>query len=265
MLLCGALVCGTLTSCKPKDIETDGAYGANLTDLSVDDRGKASVNAPIPLSGFEDVTSEDGVCAYQMRAELTDTYTVSCDNAVSVRVQADGGDVVEGETSVEVDLEAGQTVLIEVTECEAVAVIRDETGGKWLINAQCKVLEQVTAETLVDTDGLTVVEGAVALAPQAGMELQLAQQEQLSALKSLLGALEKTVLLPKVESVQVERTYELVLFYDGRFEVQLGGTDELEYKARYLEEIVVHQLDENKSGLIDLTLEEDGVARLISD
>ena len=65
--------------------------------------------------------------------------------------------------------------------------------------------------------------------------------------------------------MQVERTYELVLFYDGRFEVQLGGTDELEYKARYLEEIVVHQLDENKSGLIDLTLEEDGVARLISD
>ncbi|MBR5135386.1 MAG: hypothetical protein IKV35_07285, partial [Clostridia bacterium] len=129
MLLCGALVCGTLTSCKPKDIETDGAYGANLTDLSVDDRGKASVNAPIPLSGFEDVTSEDGVCAYQMRAELTDTYTVSCDNAVSVRVQADGGDVVEGETSVEVDLEAGQTVLVEVTTAKAAQSVAVEVKG----------------------------------------------------------------------------------------------------------------------------------------
>ena len=165
---------------------------------------------------------------------------------------------------IRIDRRLPDTVLIEVTECEAVAVILDETGAKWLINAQCKVLEPATADTQVDVDGLSVVEGATAVSPAAGEQLVLAKEEQLSALKALLGALEKTVLLPKVDSLQVEHTYELVLFYDERFEVQLGGTDELEYKARYLEEIVTNQLDESKTGIIDLTLEEDGVARLIT-
>ena len=166
---------------------------------------------------------------------------------------------------VRVDRRLPDTVLIEVVECEAVAVILDETGSEWLINAQCKVLEQVTEQTLVDASGLSLVEGAYAVSPVAGEQLQLAQEGQFSALKALLGALEQTVLLPKVQSVNVEHTYELVLYYDERFEVQLGGTDELDYKARYLEEIVVNQLDESKNGIIDLTLEEDGVARLITE
>ncbi|MBE6954814.1 MAG: FtsQ-type POTRA domain-containing protein [Ruminococcaceae bacterium] len=165
---------------------------------------------------------------------------------------------------VRIDRRLPDTVLIEIVECEAVAVIRDEAEGKWLINAQCKVLEQATEQTLVDVDGLTLVEGALAVSPTAGEPLALTKEEQLSALKSLLGALEKTVLLPKVQSLQLEHTYELVLYYDERFEVQLGGTDELDYKARYLEEIVTKQLDESKTGIIDLTLEEDGVARLIT-
>ncbi len=166
---------------------------------------------------------------------------------------------------VRVDRRLPDTVLIEVTECEAVAVVADENGEKWLINARCKVLEKVTAETKVDVDGLTVVEGSNAVAPQVGVEVQLAAEEQLAALKQLLLALEQTALFPGVRSVQIEHTYELLLFYEDRFEVQLGGTDELDYKARYLEKIVLEELDESKRGIIDLKLEEDGVARLITE
>lgn len=165
---------------------------------------------------------------------------------------------------VRIDRSLPDTVLIEVIECEAVAVVRDENDEKWLINAQCKVLEKVTSATTVEVDGLTVVEGAAALAPQEGMPLQLGQEEQLSALRALLSALEQTQLLPGIRSVQIERTYELVLYYEDRFEVLLGGTDELDYKAKYLEEIVLRQLEPTKTGTIDLTLEEDGVARLIA-
>lgn len=166
---------------------------------------------------------------------------------------------------VRIDRSLPDTVLIEVIECEAVATVADETGELWLISAQTRVLERAADASQLDVDGLTLVQGGVAVAPQPGTPLQLQQEEQTTALEQLLGALEQTALLSGVRSVQIERTYELTLNYENRFEVQLGGTDELYYKARYLEEIVLHQLEPTKTGIIDLKLEEDGVARLISD
>ncbi len=156
------------------------------------------------------------------------------------------------------------TVLIEVTESEAVAIVCDETGGQWLLNSSAKIVEQVTESTLPSfLEGLIEVTGAYADTPVVGQSVTLQQEEQSAALKQLLQSLSQTALLGGVRSVDLERTYELKLYYEDRFEVQLGGTDQLDYKIRYLEEIVLNQLEPTKTGTIDLTLEEEGVARLI--
>ena len=154
------------------------------------------------------------------------------------------------------------TVIIEVTECEAMAVVQDAAGGQWLLSASGKIVEQ-TGSGDTDTSGLIEVQGAEITAPEVGRPAELDTPEKTAALTGILQALRGKQILPGVRSVNLEKTYELVLQYEDRFDVQLGGTDQLDYKIRYLEEIICNQLDATKTGTIDLTLEEEGVARLI--
>ncbi len=110
-LCCAAVLCATcLCGCD--------AEGGQLKDTARDDTGKASVDAPIPLSGFEDVTGGNKSCTYTMTAELTDTYTFTCPSATAITVKAPSGKV-SGEQSVQADIEAGDKVTVTVETEEA--------------------------------------------------------------------------------------------------------------------------------------------------
>ena len=165
--------------------------------------------------------------------------------------------------SVRVTRELPDSVRIDVTETEAVAVVRDASGGQWLLSAAGKLVEQAGAQTAVDPAGLIQLEGVTAEDPAAGAQLQTQDAAQASAAQQLLTALAGTQLLDGVRSVNLEKVYDITLRYEDRFDVLLGGTDQLDYKVRYLEEIVLNQLDATKTGTLDLTLQEEGVARLI--
>ena len=58
--LTAALLLTALTGCNAV------THGVKLTDTTRDEHNKASLSAPIPLSGFEDVTNAKGVCTYQI-------------------------------------------------------------------------------------------------------------------------------------------------------------------------------------------------------
>ena len=123
--------------------------------------------------------------------------------------------------------------------------------------------EAYTPESEIALDGLTELLGVTAKDPAPGLLLELESAEQRSALQNLLQSLSQTSLLPEVRNIDLEHTYDLKLRYGERFDVRLGGTDQLDYKVRYLDEIINRQLDATKTGTIDLTLEESGTARLI--
>ena len=91
----------------------DNIYGAHLTDTALDENGKMSRNAPIMLSGFEDVTDENGEISYQMVADLTDNYVFRCASAAAITVTTPAG-TVEGITSIAADVTAGDTVTVTV-------------------------------------------------------------------------------------------------------------------------------------------------------
>ncbi len=105
-VLTAALMLTSLTGCG--DI-----YGDKLTDTARDEQNKASLSAPIPLSGFEDIADKNGLCTYQMVAELTDTYTFTCERAQALTVKTPR-ETVEGTTEVQAAIEAGDTVTITV-------------------------------------------------------------------------------------------------------------------------------------------------------
>ena len=72
--------------------------------------------------------------------------------------------------------------------------------------------------------------------------------EVLDVMKELDG----TGLLEHIRVIDVEKEYDMSIWYDERYEIKLGGTDELAYKIRYLCSIL-DQLSEFQAGTIDLT------------
>jgi len=147
------------------------------------------------------------------------------------------------------------TVSIKVTESDAAFAVGASDGTIWLINASGKLLEQ-TDLGAADYPKLT---GVTAQAPEPGVQINTAQTENLAAALQLLELLEKTELAPRITEINVAQTYDIVVWYGDQYEIRLGGSDELDYKLRYLLSIL-DQLDSARGGVIDLTLEEKDVA-----
>ena len=103
----------------------------------------------------------------------------------------------------------------------------------------------------------------IALLPVAGDQIRLSQEDQqrLDVALELLQQLERYDLAGQIVSIDVTQLYNIVMYYTDQFEIQLGSTEELDYKIKYLA-YALESLD-GKSGLIDLTFDQDRIARFL--
>jgi cell division protein FtsQ len=165
-------------------------------------------------------------------------------------------------TEVRVHRALPDTVTIEVVECSPVAVISDAYGAQWLMSSDGRLLEQAETATAAQYPQVT---GAIAVEPQAGQSLVTEDSSTTYALCTLLEALDGSSVQDKIVSVDVEKIYALTMMYGEQYEIDLGGTDDLDYKFAYLEQILEELKKQNPdaSGQIDLTLETDKVARFL--
>jgi len=76
--------------------------------------------------------------------------------------------------------------------------------------------------------------------------------EMVGEVLDVMKELDGTGLLEHIRVIDVEKEYDMSIWYDERYEIKLGGTDELAYKIRYLCSIL-DQLSEFQAGTIDLT------------
>ena len=152
------------------------------------------------------------------------------------------------------------TVQLDVTETDAPFGATADDGSVWLLDSEGKVLEQASAEL---SEELPMLLGFTIQGPKAGKAAVSEEgADSLSAAVSVMTALRGTGLLPQIKAVDVAKPYDIVLQYADRFKVWLGGTDQLSYKLRYLT-AVLEQLDSYQTGTIDLTFDEEKVARFI--
>lgn len=151
------------------------------------------------------------------------------------------------------------TVVISVKESDVAFTVLDETGGSWLINSSGKVLEQVDAAAAAEHP---VIKGLTAVSPKISANLQAEPAESMTVATQLLNELEGTGLLSKISSINVEKTYDIELWYGDQYQIKLGGSDDLTYKITYLV-AVLDQLDDYQTGVIDLTFDEKRVARFL--
>lgn len=147
------------------------------------------------------------------------------------------------------------TVVIDVEESDAVYAVASDDGTSWLMNGSGKLLEQAD----VSAAGYPKLTGITAQSPKAGSQIVCEQTENLEAAMTVMRLLESTDFISQVAEIQVEKTYDIVVWLGTKFEVRLGGTDEMEYKMQYLAAILDDPQIEG-GGVIDLTLEEKSVA-----
>jgi len=147
-------------------------------------------------------------------------------------------------------------ITLTVKESDAAFAVTDSAGGAWLMNSSGKILEQApkSAATYPKITGVT------AESPEVGKQIVCKQAENLNAALQVLSALEPTGFIAQVAEVNVEKTYDIVVWYQDKYEIRLGGTDELDYKIQYLT-AVLGKMENYQTGVIDLTFEEEKVAR----
>ena len=169
--------------------------------------------------------------------------------------------------SVQVTRRLPDTVIVTVTEFDTTYAVQDAAGTWYLMTATGKLTEQVSElaakehiliENLVLKDPV-VGEQAV---PSAEEGKEDAARRKLETLIEVLQEIEAAELVREIRSVNVLSTSSISLWYGDRFQVELGGSNELAYKLEYLKIIVAQQKDYD-TGTIDLTLSNGNEAYVI--
>ena len=109
----------------------------------------------------------------------------------------------------------------------------------------------VVRDAHTDTDahpGTIIVLGAGV----NGSTPSLSMCNRLDAALAVLSGLDGTGILEHVASINVEKDYDIIVQYDDRYTIRLGGTDDLAYKIQYLTSILA-ELSDFQAGTIDLT------------
>lgn len=184
------------------------------------------------------------------------------DNLLTVNRAAVGGNIKAALPYVE-EVSVGRslpdTVVIQVRESEAAFAVACDTNVTWLINTGGKALEKAEPGTEEDYPQIL---GLSIKSPTAGQTITAEDQQTLDAALQILSRLDGTGILEKINSVNVEKTFDIVLRYEDRYEILLGGTENLDYKIQYLTAIL-EELSEYQAGTIDLTLASEKKATFI--
>lgn len=155
-------------------------------------------------------------------------------------------------------------VILLVQEFDVSYAILDETGQYWLITASGKLLEPISSKQAQEhlcITGFTIKEPKEGEMAQVGADTS---STVLAAATELLTELEQTGLSDRVLSVDVPTSFQLSFNYQNQYKVLLGSTEELDYKLRYLEQ-VLEKLDSYTTGEIDLTFSSEKKAIVRTD
>jgi len=143
------------------------------------------------------------------------------------------------------------TLVIEVTESQVIGRVKAEVGDEWYINTQGRILGRDTdgyEGKIIELNGFTVAApaaGAYAVASE-GME------DRMAAALEILSQMEGTGLFELTTQIDTQKVFDVRILCGERYEILLGGSDELEYKMRCVQEVIAH-LAPHDAGVIDFT------------
>ena len=187
----------------------------------------------------------DGEVAAASGVELGDNLVLLDKYRIAQRIYTELPYVTEAR----INRKFPSTLVLEVTETTAVASIQG-AGGYWLLSAGEKLLEAVDETGAQDYLRITGLE-AVNPAVSARLELPEDSPITLERLGQLLSAMERLEMLGRADGLDLSDRSDLVLGYDGRFQVIISYDADFDYKLLCLLE-AVKCLEPNERGTIRL-------------
>lgn len=191
--------------------------------------------------------------------------------------------------SVRVGIILPDTVNIEITELDAVYSIEDSTGVWWLMNSEGKIVEQVngvtakeytqvlgvrvqdpvigqqavaqetelttvpiTDETVAEDEAMEPTEETTADATTPTLAVGVTGAQRLQTAILVLQALDTNSLSGQIDSVDVTKLSGIELWFDERFQINLGDTVQLDYKISALR-ATVDRMEAYESGHLDIS------------
>lgn len=161
------------------------------------------------------------------------------------------------------------TVEILVTDCKPAAVLQDTPAtvpdpkdkkgekmlqigntGSWLIDRNGKLLEKAGAQS---AGKLTLVRGVTLWEPQVGTYAKFSDEDVKKPLLLLLNTAEEDGILQNIGEMDFSEQYNIRFTYTDRFTVNIGSTENLSKKLRYLHLIVEEKLGTNAVGVLDIS------------
>lgn len=172
--------------------------------------------------------------------------------------------------SARIGIKLPDTVNIEIEEEAVVYAIQDETSVWWLINSNGKVVEQTSTS---NAKNYTKVLGVSLTNPQPGQQgvatepLPVETNEegeflpvvvtgaaQYNAALHILSALEDNDIVGSATSVDVTRLNDIILWYGTQYQVNLGGTNDMDYKIACMNDVIL-QMSSYQTGILDISFE----------
>ena len=198
----------------------------------------------------------DGEVAAASGVELGDNLVLLDKYRIAQRIYTELPYVTEAR----INRKFPSTLVLEVTETTAVASIQG-AGGYWLLSAGEKLLEAVDETGAQDYLRITGLE-AVNPAVSARLELPEDSPITLERLGQLLSAMERLEMLGRADGLDLSDRSDLVLGYDGWFQVIISYDADFDYKLLCLLE-AVKCLEPNERGTIRLNMKEANKAHFI--
>ena len=149
----------------------------------------------------------------------------------------------------EASLSLPDGIIIQVRESVVSFAVMTDTNACWLVGPSGKALERIEPAAFNENPHIN---GLLISTPTEGEAVSSPTPTALAAALDVMKELDGTGLLEHIRVIDVEKEYDMSIWYDERYEIKLGGTDELAYKIRYLCSIL-DQLSEFQAGTIDLT------------
>lgn len=151
---------------------------------------------------------------------------------------------------VEIIRDLPTTVEINITE-EKPYFAAELAGDTYLLSSGLKVLEKLP-DTSAEDQGYTVLTLKNVRRCIVGSKVEFLDERTANALDELYRSFESHYIETNIVSVDVRSRFDIYINYDGRFEVYLGDTDNIEIKISFLVGIL-QKLDDDAKGKINLS------------
>ena len=169
---------------------------------------------------------------------------------------------------VRIGIKLPDTVNIYIEERDVNYAIKDSTGTWWLMTSDGRMVEQTNGGVAADH---TQVLGVTVEAPEVNeyavatelpptetdesgelVPVTVTGAQRLSAALQILKALEANDIVGEAASVDVTRLEDIILWYGTRYQVNLGGTGNMEYKIACMNDTIL-SLSDYQSGVLDVS------------